>query len=150
MSTACSTTAQLPPKRRLPPLPDQAGLERVQVLLEELRSIQQPLTTPTGFRPTIAVLLEIAEIAHVDERWQQRLKDLQEDEENELTVVGLLRFLLAEDGKEFPVGHLRVQVADDVVIKIDPISVAQWLPTAIQLIQLVHLAGIDVCEARHG
>jgi hypothetical protein len=144
-----SAAVSLPPKRPRK-LPDGVGLRRIQVLLGELRNVQAPLTNLGGLRCTLAVLLEIAIIAHVDGGWQQRLKDLQEDEECELIVVGLLRFLIVEKGQEFPVGSLRVQVAENLVIQIDPLSLARWLPTAIQLIQLVQLAGIQVGGADHG
>jgi hypothetical protein len=131
-------------------LPDEAGLRRIQVLLGELRAVQMPLSSFSGLRCTLAILLEIAVIAQIDGGWQQRLKDLQEDEECALIVVGLLRFLIDENNKAFPVGSLRVQVADNLVIQIDPVSLARWLPTTIQLIQLVQLAGINVAGADHG
>jgi hypothetical protein len=121
-------------------MPDLGVLRQILQMVKDLRHIERPLTTAGGLRRTMTLLLQMAEVLGVDEAWQQRLRGVLRDEGSFFMVLGLLRFLLGSGGDETAVGSLQVRATDDHVVELQPAVIAQWLPLAIQLVQLERLA----------
>ncbi len=118
-------------------------LRRFLVLVSELLQIPLPLTTLSGLRRTVDALLELAELSDDNEQWQGRLRALQEDANLMRIMLGLLRFLMT--GERAELERISQRMQRDRTHS-SPTALNDWMPTAIQLVQLVTLAGCKIAE----
>jgi hypothetical protein len=120
-------------------LPDLGRLRLVLELLTQLRDIKDPLTSLDGLRASIALVLKLTELFGVSEEWRKRLAQIFSDENLLLVLLGVLRLLQGMLDTQQENGVLHVKCEQEQVVEVTAASFAEWLPIALQLIQLLRL-----------
>lgn len=114
-----------------------ARLERVWRLVElvlELRTIRDPLTTETGLRQAVGVLLRLAEMVGLDAELVDRLRQIVEDDHVLGIVLAVLRYVARSTGLEGARGEVSAEE-----VRVDAAGLVEWLPWAWQIARLVWL-----------
>ena len=100
-------------------------------LVAELRGVREPLTTETGLRQTVAVLLRLAELMGLDAELVERLRRIAGDEQVLGIVLAVLRYVLPRE---------RVAAAgESIELQVEAAGLIEWLPWAWEIARWVWL-----------
>lgn len=108
-------------------------LKEILAIVGALRQIEEPLTSATGLRASIDLLLRLAESAGVEPAWTDRLRRILEDDDVLAIVLAIARFVLPDEAEGD--GLAALSAADGAIVESE--SFVEWLPIVVQALYLL-------------
>jgi hypothetical protein len=105
-------------------------------LLEALRAIREPLSTPDGLRASLELLLRLAEFVGVDPSWTTRVRTILDDPRVFDIALAVVRYLDGLVDGEISARYLAEKEAT-AATAFEARDFVEWFPLVLQIIALV-------------
>lgn len=130
------------PTLRLYPAAPFDRVKEILRLINLLRETDQPLTTADGLRQTIAVVLQFAELAGLDQAWLDRLRAIAEDPTSFNLLLAIVQYvdsLMDRDQHQvaFGVNARQQRALSQQQALAAAHEFSDWLPVIVQLVVLL-------------
>lgn len=119
------------------PLSRLGKIREVLELVAGIRDIDEPWTSPDGFRQAIALVLRFADLVGIDPKWTERVESILRDQGIFNIVLAIVQYVAGVAGKEQTDSTISVAAAGGAEVVIDQQSFLDWLPLVIQLMSLI-------------